>query len=66
MEIKSATVAPAGWNIPNWCAATSISRASFYLLALRPRTVKLGRRTVVIESPKDYLQRIADAAVRAK
>ena len=51
---------PAGWNVPDWCAATSISRASFYLLAQKPRTVKLGRRTVVIESPQAYLQRIAE------
>ena len=48
-----------GWSITNWCRDTTISRASFYLLAQRPRTVKLGRRTVVIESPQDYLQRIA-------
>ena len=51
---------PAGWNIPSWCNATSISRASFYLLAKKPQTVKLGRRTIVIESPQKYLQRIAD------
>jgi hypothetical protein len=49
----------AGWTIPAWCEATSISRASFYLLAKRPETVKLGRRTVVIESPATYLARIA-------
>jgi hypothetical protein len=49
----------AGWNIRDWCEATSISRASFYLLAQRPRAVKLGRRTVVIESPEAYLARIA-------
>jgi len=53
---------PAGWNIPTWCIATSISRAGFYLLAHRPRTVKLGRRTVVIESPQQYLERIAEYA----
>lgn len=51
----------AGWTIPDWCRATSISRASFYLLAQRPETVKLGRRTVVIESPRDYLARIANS-----
>ena len=54
------SVVSAGWNIPSWCAATSISRATFYLLAHKPRTVKLGRRTVVIESPEKYLQRIAE------
>lgn len=59
---------PAGWGIREWCKATSISRASFYLLAHKPRKVKLGRRTIVIESPQDYLQRIAalsEAALKA-
>jgi len=55
----------ARWNIPSWCSATSIFRASFYLLAHKPRTVKLGRRTVVIESPADYLERIAQAQLEA-
>jgi hypothetical protein len=49
----------AGWAITQWCEATSISRASFYLLSQKPRIVKLGRRTVVIESPGNYLERIA-------
>ena len=51
--------APAGRNIPDWCKAISISRPTFYTLTHKPQTVKLGRRTVVIESPQDYLQRIA-------
>ena len=55
----------AGWNIPSWCNATSISRASFYLLANKPRTVKLGRRTVIIESPEAYLQRVAELQLEA-
>ena len=58
--MKAVQEMAAGWNIPTWCAATSISRASFYLLTHKPQTVKLGRRTVVIESPQSYLQRIAD------
>ena len=56
----------AGWSISNWCSATTISRASFYLLAQKPKTVKLGRRTVVIESPQDYLQRIAELSEAAR
>jgi len=55
----------AGWSIPAWCAATSISRASFYLLHHKPRTVKLGRRTVVIEPPDIYLLRVAEAQQEA-
>ncbi len=52
----------AGWKIADWSRAISISRASFYLLVQRPRTVKLGRRTVVVEPPLDYLERIASSA----
>ena len=57
---QEAQTEPAGWSIPNWCALTSISRAGFYVLTHRPKTVKLRRRTVVIESPRDYLHRIAE------
>lgn len=57
--IQQNEVSQAGWNISGWCAATSISRATFYTLTLKPRTVKIGRRTVVIESPQAYLARIA-------
>lgn len=51
---------PAGWAIPPWCEAANISRATFYNLpsALRPHSVKIRRRRVIIESPADYLQRI--------
>jgi predicted DNA-binding transcriptional regulator AlpA len=55
----------AGWNIPDWCSATTIARATFYTLEHRPRTVKIGRRTVVIESPTNYLERIAQAQLEA-
>jgi hypothetical protein len=58
-ENRETTANAAGWCIPQWCAATSISRASFYLLAQKPKLVKLGTRTVIIESPADYLARIA-------
>lgn len=56
---------PAGLSIVEWCHSTSISRAGFYLLKHKPRTVKLGRRTVVIESPHAYLQRIAETQLEA-
>ena len=55
----------AGWNIARWCEAISVSRASFYLLAHKPRSVKIGRRHVVIESPKAYLQRMAESQLEA-
>lgn len=51
----------AGYDIKTWCGAVSISRASFYTLPanLRPRTVKLGKRHIVIEAPENYLNRMA-------
>ena len=55
----------AGWDIARWCEAISVSRASFYLLAQKPKSVKLGRRHVVIESPQAYLQRIAEVQSEA-
>ena len=57
---KTEPVQSVAWTIADWCSATSISRASFYLLASKPRAVKIGRRTVVIESPQSYLLRIAE------
>lgn len=49
------------WSIKDWCQATTISRASFYQLEAKPESVKLGRRTIVIESPESYLRRIAES-----
>jgi hypothetical protein len=57
--MKDNSTASAGWSILDWRRATSIARATFYTLAQRPRFVKLGRRTVVIECPREYLARIA-------
>jgi hypothetical protein len=50
-----------GWNIQSWCESVGICRASFYLLQDRPKVVKLGRRSIVVESPADYLQRVLQA-----
>ena len=49
----------AGWKIVDWCNLVSISRAGFYGLEHPPRTVKIGKRHIVAESPKDYLTRRA-------
>jgi len=51
----------AGFAIPEWCLAVGIGRSNFYVLPgqLRPRSVKIGKRHIIIEAPKDYLERIA-------
>jgi len=59
----TAATDPAGWSIPAFCAACNFSRASFYNLSgdLRPRSVKLGKRHIIIEQPSAYLARLATA-----
>jgi hypothetical protein len=51
----------AGYSPAEWCRRTSISRAAMYALPadLRPRSVKLGRRRIIIEDPAAYLARLA-------
>jgi len=57
----------AGWPITAWCFATSISRAKFYTLPapLRPKSVQLGKRHIIIEQPGDWLSRLAQAQADA-
>jgi hypothetical protein len=49
----------AAWNIPEWSAALDLGRSTFYTLKIRPRCIKVGKRTLVVESPADYARRIA-------
>jgi hypothetical protein len=51
----------AGWSISSYCAACDFSRATFYNLPddLRPRSLKLGKRRIIIEPPSEYLARLA-------
>jgi hypothetical protein len=52
-----------GFTLAAWCESTSISRPKLYTLPpeLQPRSIKIGRRRIIIEAPADYLQRIATA-----
>lgn len=51
----------AGWQLDEWLPAVSISRAKFYSMpaTMRPKSVHLGTRRIIVESPKEYLGRIA-------
>ena len=51
----------AGWSVPSYCSAVGYSRAMYYLLPpeLQPKSVKLGKRRIIIEPPADYLARLA-------
>lgn len=49
----------AAWNRPDWCGALGIGVSSYYVLAVRPRSIKLGKRLLIVESPAAYAERIA-------
>jgi hypothetical protein len=57
------SVGKAGYSPAEWCRRTSISRAAFYALpvSLQPRSIKLGRRRIIIEDPVAYLTRLAQS-----
>ena len=57
----SQSQARAGWSIPSYCAACNFSRATFYNLPdhSRPRSLKIGKRHIVIEPPEQFLARLA-------
>lgn len=48
------------WRIPEWCAAVSLPRCTYYLLGEHaPRAIKIGSRTRIVEHPAEWVARIA-------
>jgi hypothetical protein len=60
-EISQSSEPRAGWALSSYCAACGFSRATFYNLPLelRPQSVTVGRRRIIIEAPDAYLARLA-------
>lgn len=54
----------AGWKVNNWAAAADISRASVYELiaAGKLRSVKFGKCRIILTSPRELLESLADEA----
>lgn len=54
----------AGWRKRHWCESASIGLSTYDDLQddLKPRSIKIGRRLVITESPADWLERINQAA----
>jgi hypothetical protein len=51
----------AGHAIKSWCAAVGFSEALYYKRkrkGLGPHEVQVNRRTIITESPHDYLSRL--------
>ena len=61
MDATKVLVHRAGWDIPSFCEACNFSRATFYNLpdGKRPRSLKIGKRHIVIEPPATFLARLA-------
>lgn len=53
----------AGFSPSEFCALVSISRSRLYSLpeSLRPRSLRLGRRRIIVERPEAYLARLAQS-----
>jgi hypothetical protein len=53
----------AGLGLNEFCTAVGYCRATYYNLPLdvRPRSVLIGRRRIIIEQPAEYLARLAGA-----
>lgn len=51
------------FSIAEWCEGANISRTTEHALppALRPLSIKVGRRRLIRESPEEWAQRIARA-----
>jgi len=51
----------AGFRIGEFVRACGFSRSTFYNLSKdqQPRSVKIGRARVIIETPAEYLRRLA-------
>ena len=50
-----------GLSIKEWATQVGIASSSFYLIepSARPRRVKVGRRVLVVESPREWLERMS-------
>lgn len=64
MKQVTESIEQAGYAPAAWCQAASISRAKLYQLPpdMQPHSVKLGRRRIITESPRQFLDRIAAMA----
>lgn len=50
------------WTIAEWTAAAKIAVPTFYTLpkASRPKSTRIGRRVIIIESASAWLDRMAE------
>jgi hypothetical protein len=57
----------AAYAIKEWCAEAGISHATFFKelkIGRGPRVAHMGRRTIVLESPRAFLRGLARSQAR--
>ena len=54
--------APVNWSIGAWCPAAGISRTAEHQLPaeMKPRSIQIGRRRIIIEGPREWALRIRE------
>ena len=62
MNSPTAPIPRTGWRIAQWAAETTLSRAYIRLLIQRGqiRSVKSGVCRIILTSPREYLESLAD------
>lgn len=60
-QYQSTAPTTAGWRPADWLSAVGISKPTEQRLpeSMRPKSVKVGRRRVIIEAPEKWLKRVA-------
>ena len=60
MESTTGSTSRAAWTVEEFAEGARIHRATFYKIPaeLRPASIKIGKRTVIIESPAAWLARV--------
>lgn len=63
MEIQAESGSRVGWPITAYVNVVGISKAGYYAMPedLKPRSVKIGKRRLIVEQPLDWLRRVGQA-----
>jgi hypothetical protein len=69
MPAEENTASTSVWPVATWCVEAHISQAFYFKHAKAgtgPRIARCGRRTLILESPREYFTRLAREAEAAE
>ncbi|MEO8753009.1 MAG: hypothetical protein ABI624_10050 [Casimicrobiaceae bacterium] len=57
----------AGWKMSEFCPLVRLSKAKIHQLSadMQPRSVRIGRSRIIVESPAEWLARMASVQAAA-